>query len=257
MPKLRYKGQWFLQIAPDALPEQAFESLLIQHSDAFVPDAWMIPFKKTIYSRDGSAQADLAIVSHDYRQWFVVEVEMSRHSLFGHVLPQVRTLRDGDYGEDHADYLIERQAELDPARTKDLLRSSPKVLVIADRPDPDWRRTLAGADISLFAIEIYKSELNEYIFSLDGAVPSRPADLVTYCSFSRMLPRQLTVETPSALQIANGEHVQILWEGRITEWIRMDIKDRCYLRTRGPFLLKPGVRYALMRNSDGAFFWKS
>lgn len=35
------------------------------------------------------------------------------------------------------------------------------------------------------------------------------------------------------------------------EWVRMDVRDSCYLRTRGSISLKPGLKYALLRQEDG------
>jgi hypothetical protein len=249
---LRFKDDWFDPLSPTALSETQFEDLLIQNPDVFRASSWMVRFKKTIYSAEGSARADLAIIDRDYREWFVVEVEMARHSLYGHVLPQVRTLRDGFYGQAEADYLAERLPAANSARVADLVRGkSPRIVVIADRASQDWGKVLAGADIDFMTLEVFKSELNAYIFSVDGGLPQRAHDLVSYCAIHPMLPRQLIVESPASLGIAANERLAVLWEGQVIEWVRMDSGDSCYLRTRGPVQLKTGIRYALLSMENG------
>ena len=92
MPRLYHNGEWFDELSPTALAEAEFEDLLIQNAQILRANTVIVPFKKTVYSAEQSARADLAIISTDYRHWIVVEVEMSRHSLYSHVIPQVRTL---------------------------------------------------------------------------------------------------------------------------------------------------------------------
>ena len=258
MPRLRYNDQWFHQLSLTALPEAHFEDLLIQNSEMIRQDAWITRFKRKIFAQGAAARADLAIVDREYKEWFVVEVEMRRHPLYEHVLPQVRTLRDGYYGPDEAAYLIQSLPILDVNRTNDLVRGvSPKVVVIADRADAWWADVLSGADIQFMTMEIFKSETNRYIFSLDGGLPKRATDLVTYCTFNSMLPRQLQVETPAALSVSHGESLVVICDGQAIEWSRIDTKDSCYLRTRGPIRLRAGARYALLEGDDGETILKA
>lgn len=257
MAKLRYNREWFQQLSLNALPEAHFEELLIQNSDMIRQDAWVVRFKRKIFAQGSAARADLAIIDHEYREWFVVEVEMRRHSLYEHVLPQVRTLRDGYYGPQEAEYLVRHLPVLDVDRTNNLVRGhSPKVVVIADRADAWWGDVLNGADIQFITMEIFKSDLNRYIFSLDGGLPQRAADLVSYCTYNSMLPRQLLVESPAALPVCHSEALTTVFEGQAIEWSRIDTKDYCYLRTRGPIRLRAGARYALLRGDDGSTILK-
>lgn len=257
MPRLRYNNEWFSQLSLTTLPEAHFEDLLIQNSDMIKQDAWMTRFKRTIFSQDSAARADLAIIDQQYREWFIVEVEMRRHDLYGHVLPQVRTLRDGYYGPDEAAYLVRNLPILDHDRTNELIRgTSPKVVVIADRADAGWAGVLGGADIQFITIEIFKSELNRYIFSLDGGLPHRATDLVSYCFYNSMLPRQLQIQSPGALGVVHGQSLVVTYEGQAVEWSRIDTKDNCYLRTRGPIRLRAGARYALLRSEGGEILLK-
>ena len=153
MPRLFHKSEWFHELSPNALAETEFESLLIQNSDIVRPNTSIVPYKKTVYAGERSARADLAIISHDYRKWTVVEVEMVRHDLHRHVVPQIDTLRNGRYEQSHAEYLAARAPHLDAGKISQMLRGEPpEVLVIVNKYDEEWGRELHryGAHMMVF-----------------------------------------------------------------------------------------------------------
>lgn len=256
--KLRFNKEWYHPISPNALLEREFEDILAQNSEIFAENCWVVPFRRTVYAADGSARPDFAIVEQNYARWFVVEVEMERHSLHGHVLPQVRTLRDASYNQDHAQVLASRQPEIDAVRLGDLLRgTSPQILVLVDRFEPDWDRVLTGAGISMMSIEMFRSERLRYVLAVDGGLPHRANDLITHATFDPLLPRFLKVHSPATLEIAKGGSLDAFWEDRLTTWKRLDIENDCFLRASGPIRLVAGVRYSLLQRADGALVWKS
>jgi hypothetical protein len=256
--RLRYCQEWYLPISSNALLEREYEDILEQNSEVFAENCWVIPFRPTVYATGSSAKPDFAIIEKSYARWFVVEVEMGRHSLHGHVLPQVRTLRDATYGREHAEMLVSRQPELDLEKTSDLLRgTSPTILVLADRYSLDWERTLEGAGISLMSLELFRSERLRYVLAVNGGLPQRASDLITHATFNPLLPRFLAIESPAALPIANRDRIEALWEERLTVWVRSDIENECFLRASQPLRLRAGVRYSLVRRADGTLIWKS
>src|SRR5262249_19170669 len=196
MPKMYHRNEWFYELAPAALSESEFESLLVQNADIIRSNTTVVPFKKTVYGPDSSARADLAMISNDYRQWVVVEVEMVRHDLYGHVLPQIRTLREGTYDQEHAAYLGARDTNLDVARLRDMIRGNPpEVLVLVNRPDEEWRREISRYGAHMMIFEVYRSLTNRHIFVIDGELPRLAHDMLTELSFG-MLPRCLAVASP-------------------------------------------------------------
>jgi hypothetical protein len=141
MPKLFHRGAWFFELSPTSLAEFEFEGLLIQNADIIRPGTTIVPFKKTVFAADQSAKADLAIIANDYRQWIVVEVEMLRHDLHRHVVPQITTLRSGLYDNDHASYLASKNANLDFGKLTEMLRGeAPEILVLVNKYDEEWSR---------------------------------------------------------------------------------------------------------------------
>src|SRR5207247_1040304 len=97
----------------------------------------------------------LAMISHDFSSWAVVEVEVKGHTL-QHVLEQVEVFVDGDYNA--AELAEYAQAQLkrycDKKATLKALRAlmgqnAPKIIVITDAHIPEWEKRLAtlGADL--------------------------------------------------------------------------------------------------------------
>ena len=75
----------------------------------------IIDFTPFIMGDEGSRRRpDLAIIDRAYRMWVVVEVELDRHSLQHHVIPQVQTFVAGNYEEPHAHLLHDRDPDLFP-----------------------------------------------------------------------------------------------------------------------------------------------
>lgn len=248
MPRLFHKGEWYYELSPTTLLETEFEILLVQNAEIVRPDSRIVPFKRTVYDGEESARADLAIISEDYREWVVVEVEMIRHSLHGHVIPQVRTLRGAAYGSEDADYLATKDEALDREKLGAMMKGlPPEVLVIVNKPDDEWKRELRRYGIQMMVFEIFRSTKNRYIFSVDGELPHLEQDIVTHLECDPLLPRFVTVASPAALEFAHGDKVNIFIDDQLTEWERIDIRNNCYIAPVGKMPLSRGRKYVLAK----------
>lgn len=253
MARLFYRDEWFYELSPTALGEIEFEEILIQNSDVIHGNSTIVPFKKTIYSADASARPDLAIVDKDYKHWMVVEVEMIRHSLHAHVIPQIRTMREASYDQEDATFLASQNPNLQEDKLRDMLRGdAPEVLVIANKHDEEWARELRRYGAYMMVFEIFRSRLNRHIFSVNGELPQAAADVVTELSFG-FLPRCLAVSAPAALPFRAGDRFEIFIGGQLTQWERFDTATECYISPIGNMPIKPGKTYALFRLSDGRY----
>jgi hypothetical protein len=252
MPRLFHRDEWFDELSPNALSEGEFESLLIQNADIIRADATIVPFKKTVYGGDGSARADLAIVSRDYRDWVVVEVEMARHDLYHHVVPQVRTLREAAYTQEYVDYLLLKHPAFEADKLRDMLRGAPPdVLVLVNKPDDEWRRELRRYDAHMMVFEIFRSLSNKHIFVIDGEPPRLAHSFLTELSFSNLLPRCLLVSSPATLTFKVGEKVPILVEEQLTFWERFHTATDVFLTPVASMPISPGRKYALVQMESG------
>lgn len=257
MPKLFHKGDWFHELSPATLAESEFESLLIQNTDLIRPDTLIVPYKKTVYAGDRSARADLAIVAKDYRKWTVVEVEMLRHDLHRHVIPQIDTLRNALYDRSQAEYLARKNRMLDPEKLVQMLRGEPpEVLVLVNKYDEEWARETRRYGAHMMVFEIFRSPTtNRHIFAIDGNLPVIAHDILTELAFG-MLPRCLTVKSPAVLDFQHGERVTIFIDEQATYWERFDTATECYITPVRSMPIAQGQKYALARTDEGQYIMR-
>lgn len=258
VPRILSRGEWYDPISPSALYETEFESLVIFHAPSLYPHLYVAEFKTLIGTDAGyTAKADLALIDKQYRCWWVVEAEMANHSLHRHVLPQVRSLSQGIYGESEAAYLQKKNARLDLARLVDMMKGrQPQVLVIVNAPMPAWSEPLLRYEALLAVFEVFRSQRNEYLFRVNGDQPAILTDVVSSCRFDRVLPRLLRLESPSALNVGPRETLNIYVDSQLTVWQRIDAQDCVWLSPIGPNPLTPGLDYDLLRREDGAFIFR-
>lgn len=253
MRRLYHKGEWFDEISPTALTEAEFESLLIQNADLIRADTLIVPFKKTLYSPEGSARADLAMISTDYHHWVVVEVEMAGHDLYGHVIPQVRTLRQASYTPECVGYIHKKCPTLDREKLSDMMRGDPPdILVIVNRADEEWQKEMRRYGVHIMVFEVFRSVLNKMIFAIDGQPPKLSQSFLSELSFS-LLPRCLVLGSPAALPVEPGVQFRIMVDGQVTYWERFHTATRVYLTPVGSLPIRPGRRYALMQSESGDY----
>ena len=257
MARILSQREWFDQIAPTAIYETEFESIVTSYADVLYPEFHVVPFKATVYADDAAAKADLALIDRNYREWWVAEVEMGHHSFETHVLPQVRTLSRAVYGEDEARWLAAKCKQLSIARLLDMMKGNqPRVLVIVNTPRPIWGPSLRRHDASLAIVEIFRSRKNEILFRLNGEHPARLPDFLSACVFDSLLPRFLIVNSPGALNAPPRSRISIFYHDQLTQWERIDSFDRVWLAPIGPNPLSPSMKYEILRRSDGEMAFK-
>jgi hypothetical protein len=254
MPRLFHRDEWFFELSPTAMAEAEFESVLAQNVAIIRAGATIVPFKKTVFAGERSAKADLAVIDHDYRQWAVVEVEMLRHDLHRHVIPQIATLRGGYYDSGHAAYLASKNEHFDAAKLADMLRGeAPEVLVLVNKFDEEWAREIRRYGASMMVFEIFRSETsNRNIFVIDGELPPLAAGILTELSFG-MVPRCLAVKSPAMLDFLPGQKVPVFIDGQMTYWERFDTANQVFVTPVGNLPIQSGQRYALTKDASGHY----
>src|SRR5688572_4559696 len=81
---------------PDAANEAEFEFVVGKALACIYRDYKCIKFAGSFLLEDEVSRPDLALIANDFSHWFIIEVELTSHSLKSHVLPQVRAFRYGD-----------------------------------------------------------------------------------------------------------------------------------------------------------------
>lgn len=251
MARILVKGNWFEELSPGSLYEDDFERLVTDQANVLYPQFMTAPFKTAVESEHGVAKPDFALVSSAYDEWWVVEVELAHHSFEGHVLPQVRRLSDGRYGAAHATFLCERNGALGLTEVGQMMKGKqPRVLVIVNMPCPEWAEILRQWDACVAVVQVYLSEKNELVLRINGEHPAARVEQAGDCFFEPPLPL-LIVDTPMLVPAGPTPTVRIYYQDRVTEWERIEIKDRVLLTPVAANPLNMKRRYRLERRADG------
>ncbi len=253
MARVLLKDAFFQELAPGSMLETDFESVVINKGNLIFPGFFVVPFKVTVSSDDDSAKADLALIERSYREWWVVELELGNHSFEGHVLPQVRTLARASYGEDEGKALCTTCSELELPRVLDMVKGrQPRVLVVVDAERREWVKPLRSFDAELMVLQMFRSDRNEHAFRIDGYLPVPPTSVVSDCSFDNYLPRFLVVHSPALLGVTAGKILWIRYGKYVTEWQRIDSRDKVWLSPARQNPLLRSENYQIVRSQDGS-----
>jgi hypothetical protein len=194
---------------------------------------------------------DLALVARDYSHWFVVEVELLSHSLDGHVVPQMRTLR---YGEPQWDCttILARELSLDLGQAKNLLKNVPRsTIVVANDYNRDWYIALRALDVSYLSISTFRSNGGDEAFEIWGALaPVRESiGFGQYVATDGAIRIRRDVRLPDGLIQIEVEH------GATSCWIvRRDERFAWISKARGRATLPDAASVQLLRTSNGQIF---
>lgn len=261
MARLLLRDEWFEPLSLHAQYESEFERILLAYAELLFPAWHLVPFKVDVRSEEGIVKrADLALIEREYRRWWVVEVEMARHDLNSHVLPQVRVLSYGRYGQRHADALIANDHSLDQHRLATMIRGEqPRVWVVVDRPCPEWISPLRAVGAVLGIVEIFRSGSNRHSIRLNGEQPQPPTKKIIECRRDPLVLRLWTVASPALLPIEDGETMDIYMEadGRPSRWMRRDTATAVYLSCTNGNPLQGLRRVSLLQLEDGRWTFSS
>lgn len=254
MARMLINNVWYDEISAQSMFESRFEKIFLSQVEVLFPEYFTVPFKFTVSSSEGTAKADLALIDKNYLGWWVVEVEMSRHSLNGHVLPQIKILSQALYDENVANYFFKKQPALNLVKLKDMMKGAqPKVMVVLDLPKPQWEEKLNKYNAILALFQVFKSPSNDFIYRINGQYPFTFKSDKSNCAFERMLSNFLVVESPAILNILQNERMEIYFNGALSEWKRLDILDKVYLIPTGFNPLDINKPYLLLKEQDGKY----
>lgn len=257
MARLLLGYDWFESIRSQSWRESDYEAVVLNHAPSLFPAWRCVPFNETVVGEDGTRKKpDLALVDHDYRQWWVVEIELAHHDLYGHVIPQVDAFRTGDYGSAHAQALHARVPDLDLRRLEAMvLGEPPNVLVVVDSPGTNWRAPLLERRVSLAIVEPFRGQGPTMAVRLNGDQPEPHPTILTRCSRSGSIRRLWKVHSPAALP--PGEVVlAIEYQGIEARWSVVRLHDAIMLKAERGDLLADATAVDLVRRDDGGLAFR-
>ncbi len=159
----------FRLVDPDAPSEAEFESYAVKALVCAYPDYKCVPFAGTFAHPDsGARKPDLALVARNLSHWFVIEVELTSHSLVHHVLPQIRAFTYGEPQSDCASVMAKRLG-IDRGQAETLVFHVPRsVAVIANRRDSEWIHALQAFSTQFLALSLFKTASGTLAVEIDG-----------------------------------------------------------------------------------------
>jgi hypothetical protein len=254
MLRLSHRRQWFERVSKNSLSEAEFENVIKQNVELVRPKTISINFKKIIFSRFGASRPDLAFIKKDYSSWAIVEIEMLHHSLFNHVIPQVRNFVEGRYPSDLASHLSDQNSELDALKLAEMTKGvPPEVIVIANGFDTNWKIEIERIGATFISFEIFRSPTQTAsIFLIDGAEWLQTLQPVSILKQST-LPRFLQVASPATLEWEPGENFEAVFDGQVLTWERVDTANQVFIRPIKNLPIQSGESFRLVKLEGGQY----
>ena len=259
MAKVLFENKWYEEISPTGVYETVYEGMVKAHAVDLWPRFHAVHFKANVYAGVDGVKSDFALVERNYTEWWVVEVEMAHHSFRGHILPQTRKLAQADYREEVAEKLCEACKKLDPAKVKAMVKEhQPRVLVVVNKPRPEWINSLAKHRAILAVFEMFQSDDDKMLYRINGEHPVGPAEVISVCKFDELMNRWLLVESPAGLKVSPQSKIMIEFNSHTTEWARYAASGKVWLHTpSGPNPLPENFDYELTRRGDGQLLFRA
>lgn len=226
---------WFQELAPrDYYNENDLERTVKLYLETIFPDYKVFSFKqKLLNNKTGkSSAADLGMIKNDYSEWYVIEVELGKHTK-EEVIKQIHTFRNFTPTKDNSDYICRERKDLIKSRVESLITSSivPKLMVIVNEDKEIWKSDLAKLSCEMCVFQIYNDFDNRKLYRISGEFPTIYTDFC-HCKFEKSLPFAIKLLSNDFLNrhgIKNGDQLEIFFEGKSFKWERQDVANVPYL----------------------------
>jgi len=226
----------------------------LDEAKSIFPEYYVIPFKPQIQSDFDLVKPDLAIIEKNYRYWWVVEIELCTHSLFDHIIPQLKKLKSAQYDLSLVDNFCRELPTLEKSKIVDMLKGKPpEVLLILNKPMEAWVSELRRLNVLCMIIEAFRSERNSLLLRINGEYPKLETQSISLCYLDSILPNLVVLESPGGVDFTTGQEIKITYENCITTWNRVDIHDKVFLAPKTKNPLEKSNRYDLYRNLDNSY----
>jgi hypothetical protein len=185
---------------------------------------------------------DLALVANDLSHWFVVEVELTSHSLEGHVLPQIRSFVYGEPQPDCAAALAAR-LEIPRENAETLVHLVPRtVAIVANKRDEAWVQAIRTFNAQILVVSVFDDDTTEAAaIEIDGDLQavSESLGFGIYSAIDRSCRFRASVRLPRGdIQFVDEAGTVSTWtvvDGQGILWVTKgvgtpDIPDGAYVQ---------------------------
>ena len=222
-----------------------------------LPDFSILDFSPYILGDQGSRRRpDLAFVHRNYKMWVVVEIELEKHSLVHHVLPQVRAFVSGRYDSSHAALLYQKDTTLELSALKNLLDYvPPKVAVVVNSRSVlkyGWSDIEKDHSAHLTFLESFRSEDDDIVVSISGYLPTPVPDRVFRLKKMNMM-NALICTQPDNVPAGIVDEIQMFSDQRPYTWSVIRAKDNILFIAPGGFTVRSDRNYEVRRIGEDRF----
>lgn len=150
--------------------EVGFENIVKEYLAEIIdePEAKVFKFCLPMQSATGSGVApDLILIRPDYSGYIIIEVETQWHPLRGHVLPQLRKLKDCPY-EFYAErmFIHIKKNNKNTKLVKDKFTSmietcDPEFYVVSTKYNSDWDISLSKMEVGYISISPFTNDIDQ------------------------------------------------------------------------------------------------
>ena len=252
--KILVQGNWYSLVSSHSVYEIKYENQILRFSNEIFPDFHCIKFKSKINSIYGNCIPDLVLIHKEYRDWYVVEVELEHHSLHSHVLDQVRSMHHGEYNKHHINYIMNALPNLDKNKLNELLLQRPKTMVVVPISKVSWRESLYQFQTKVMCIEVWEDDKGIPLLRIDGDTPDTYEEMfLTKLELDKSISRLLRVMNAASLP-SNGL-IQISVNGETSDWRIISTGGGKWLNPDGKWPLPTGLKgsFALKLNDSGDY----
>lgn len=237
--------------------ESQFLGIVKTELSKVLPGFAVLDFSPFIIGDEGSRRRpDLALVHRDYDMWAVVEVELEKHSLDHHVVPQVRTFATGRYNESHATMLHQRDSTLSLEKLCNLTAYSPPVVSVIVNSrlvlEDGWDVLESDFSTRLTFLESFRAEDGDVVVSISGYLPApRPSSVISLRKDKMM--NALVCTRPGDVPAGIVDEMRMNWRERPHTWPVLRTKDTVLFLPPGGFTVRADRNYEVVRIEDGKF----
>ena len=249
MRALNAKLTTFFRFSVADMAESEFEKIVLNSLASWLSEFFCFKFKYLIHSDDhGSAKPDLLLIDREYRQWHIVEIELVRHPLHSHVIPQVKVFKDSRYGPSFAKKIHSAMPSLDLSKLEAMLRGDPpEVIVIADAFVPEWKKCIERERSHYIFVETFKSVRDDFALVFNGDFPRFKQEEVSSLVTDTHAPSIARLTNPAPV-IELGSNFDIFIDGNLTQWSTANDGDSAWIVCDTSPPLKPNRTYKIFKN---------
>ena len=255
MAKILHNNIWYSPVDSRSIYEIDYEKKILANAESLFPGYVCMQFKKTVESIYGVAIPDLVLIDKDYREWIIIEVELEHHALQGDVEDQIMKFAAGQYTEEHARYLVEKNPTLEYEKLKTLMRTmQPRISVMVPVSKPAWSNNLLKHKATIAVIEIWGDDTGRYLMRVNGEQPIvLKKTFLTNVFRGTITKKELTIENASVLP--DSDLMQIYIDSSFSTWkiVRTAVGAWLFPQGKSPIDELSALSFKLLVNDSGDY----